>query len=114
MSDFKPAEFFEKHLPTALEHNSEADAVGTLSFGITGAGEWTVDLGKHTVKPGFDGNATFTLQMPAADFAAMVSGEFDADAAVAAGRMQVGGDVKLLAAFSMLIEPFASETEEEA
>jgi putative sterol carrier protein len=111
MSDFTAREFFEQHLTQALKDFSEEDADGTLAFAITGAGEWTVDLGKHTVVEGFDKKASFTLRMPEADFAAMIAGEFDAEKAIAAGRMQTTGDVAMLAAFSMLIEPFANDAE---
>jgi putative sterol carrier protein len=107
--EWTPREFFEQQLPEVLRARGDHGISGTLAFAISGAGEWTVDLQSGGVVSGFAEAADFSLRMPVEDFAAMILGDFDAEAAVAAGRMSAQGDLALLAAFGALIEPMEDE-----
>lgn len=86
------------------------DVHGTLQYildGRTSTRSWVVHIanGRLHARPGTDPQPTATLRMPAATFARMAAGQQTTGAAAMTGKLQLEGDLKLVARFGEVLQP---------
>lgn len=110
-SVMSPKVFFDHACPRLLasRKSRSADRAGVCAVRLRGAGggNWTIDLARASVVPGLQPNADLELGMKTADFEAMLQGTLDAGGAYAAGRVQIKGNVGLLAEIAELFTDYA-------
>jgi len=97
-------------LQRAFEAGRSDGLYGTLQYhldGRTSTRSWLVRVadGHLQARPGVDPHPTATLRMSAATFARMAAGQQTAAAAAMTGKLQLDGDLKLVARFGEVLQP---------
>jgi hypothetical protein len=96
----QPADYFEVALPTILrwKGTSATEINKTFSFHVLTAGTWTINLKPPAATVQRDSTAAsdLTVVITKTQMRHMVSGTFNAKEAVAAGEIEVSGDLPLL------------------
>jgi putative sterol carrier protein len=103
-----PESFFDGIVPTHLRQVTvPKDAQHTFVFRLFGdsPGEWSIDLAKRRVRRGGLARPDLYVEMDRADFSALLDGELDAPAAVAAGRVRFIGNITFLADLGRMLQP---------
>jgi len=94
----------------AFEASRSDGLYGTLQYhldGRTSTRSWLVRVGDGHLqaRPGVDPHPTATLRMPAATFPRMAAGQQTTGAAAMTGKLQLEGDLKLVARFGEVLQP---------
>lgn len=106
---FSPTEFFTDLCPKILEAQKEpcaklGGAYGIQLFGDKG-GSWTLDFTKGAVNSGIADKVDLYLEMEAADFALMMKGNLNVEAAAKAGKISFEGDPRLFNNLAVVLQP---------
>jgi putative sterol carrier protein len=94
----------------AFQPRKAAGIRGTVQYQLQskrGSRWWLLRLddGRLAIEQTRDPNASVTLRMPAATFARVAAGQQTAAAAALAGRLEIEGDLKLVARLGELFLP---------
>lgn len=112
LSTWAPADIF-RVMPGSFRPEKAKGLTATILWHITGqgGGYWTMRIAdqKLTIAPGEDPNPDTTIEMSAADFAAMASGKLDGMQAAMTGRLKVSGDLTRAMLLGTLFGPTPKE-----
>jgi len=117
MKALSPTDYFEIVLPNILRWKGPAAAAlgVNLCFMVTGrgGGTWTIRLRPPAagVVTGNEWKADLTIKITAAEMMNILAGTFDARRAIAAGNIELRGDVSLLKRVGFLFQSGGSEAE---
>jgi len=106
-----PEEFFDTIVPQHLESLEVAqDTQRTYVFRLFGEkpAEWSIDLGRRTVRRGALAKPDLYLEMDRDDFTALLAGRFDPRSAVQDGRVRFDGKISLLSDLGRVLQPQAA------
>ena len=112
-----PADYFQVVLPTLLRWKGPAAAAlgATVLFEVrgSGGGSWTVRLRppKAGVVEGSEWKADLTIRITAEEMVNMLTGKFDAHRAIAAGNIELAGDLTILRRVGFLFQSGGSQAE---
>ena len=112
-----PRDYFDVVLPTILRWKGPAAA----SLGVNicfvvngkGGGTWTVRLRPPAagIVPGNEWKADLTINITVEEMSNILAGTFDARRAIAAGNIELRGDVSILRRVGFLFQSGGSEAE---
>ncbi|MBN2358330.1 MAG: SCP2 sterol-binding domain-containing protein [Deltaproteobacteria bacterium] len=107
--DITPEQFFSDICPKILEAQKEpcAKLGGTYGIQLFGerGGAWTLDFPRATVNNGIGDKVDLYLEMDAEDFASMMKGKLDIEAAARAGKIRFNGDARLFGNLAAVLLP---------
>jgi len=85
-------DIIENQIPVALTKRPElvSDINSIIHWNIIGAGDWTMDLTRHSnwITGGFSGEPALTITMKEDDFVKLRKGELNGTMAVMTGKLQ--------------------------
>jgi hypothetical protein len=112
-----PRDYFDVVLPTILRWKGPAAAAlgVNICFVVNGkgGGTWTIRLRPPAagVVPGHEWKADLTIKITSGEMVKILDGTFDARAAIAAGNIELKGDVGILRRVGFLFQSGGSEAE---
>ncbi len=112
-----PSDYFDVVLPSMLRWKGPAaSALGVVvRFVVTGRqpGVWTVRLRppKAGVVPGAEWKEDLNIKITSEELMNMLSGKFDAAKAIAAGSIELSGDLSVLRRVGFLFQSGGTQTE---
>ena len=112
-----PSDYFQVVLPTILRWKGPAAAAigANVRFVVTGrgGGTWTVRLRPPApgVVPGAEWKAGLVIKITSAEMTNMLAGRFDARRAIAAGNIELAGDLGVLKRVGFLFQSGGTEAE---